>query len=195
MHCAGRGRPCRPRARTCRRASARRGRPALPAEHPDPAEAEFGATSSTAGSSRLDVGRHQPFVVRRRGNRSPTPEVAGRDPLVPRHPGRGQQRAGARQQHHLADRRRVVVAAPRASPTSANRVAAQGRRANATDEARPVVARRRAEQFTDDVGRPGLVHGGRPGRARSALRAGERDQAFLGAGHLAMMPRGTRRFR
>jgi len=79
--------------------------PAEPGEHPHPAEAEFEGDLLDLRIAGVGVAGHQPGVVRRGRQQVAGAEVTRLQPLAPRHPGRRQQRAVTRQQHHLGDAR------------------------------------------------------------------------------------------
>ena len=51
----------------------------------------------------VGVGGNQPRVVARRGKQVARGQVGGLDPLGPGHPGRGEERAAAREQHDVVD--------------------------------------------------------------------------------------------
>ena len=84
------------------------GQPAVPGQHPDPAQAEFEGHLFDLRIARVGVARHQPGVVRRGWQQVAGAQVTRLQPLAPRHPGRRQQRALAGQQHHFGHARRPV---------------------------------------------------------------------------------------
>jgi len=75
--------------------------PAGAGEHPGPAEAEFEGDLLDLGVAGVGVAGHQPRVVRGGRQQVAGAEVAGLQALAPGHPGGGEQRPVAGQQHHL----------------------------------------------------------------------------------------------
>jgi|GEM_PF-6058459 len=78
--------------------------PAQPRHHPDPAQAQLEGGLLDLWVVGEQVGRYQPGIVRGARQQVAGAQVAGLQPLAPRHPVRRAQRVLARQQHHLGHR-------------------------------------------------------------------------------------------
>ena len=77
------------------------------AEHLPPAQTQLDGDVVDGRVAGRRVAGHQPRVVAKRGEKVAGTQVAGTDPLLPRHPCGCQQRRRTRHQHDLADRRVV----------------------------------------------------------------------------------------
>ena len=180
--------------------------PALPGQHPFPAQAQLEGHLLDLRIARVGVARHQSRIVLRRWQQIAGAQVTRLQPLAPRHPGRSQQRTFAGQQHHLGHPRRRVrcphhgdrpVPADIAGQPRRERVGGRIRSLRPYPEVTADLGLRPARFDDADIGagqldrrRPGGLH-----RRGDGLVDGERLGRCLHSGHCLIVSSGQCRHR